>query len=178
MESAEVRILSQHTPGVVVTFLRREASFGVPATAGSSGHDLISCEPRFWLRPRVISRIRTGVRLEIPRGYEGQVRSRSWHASRGIVVANSPGTIDSDYRGEIIVLLQNVSEYHWEEVKPGDRIAQLVFAPVALPSLTFQKFVDADKQPENLERLVANEEPHEEVRIMERGDKGFGSTGK
>src|SRR5262249_5185421 len=80
--------------------------------------------------------VQTGLQLGIPRGYEGQVRPRSgWALRHGVTVLNSPGTIDSDYRGEVMVLLIN----HGEEevlVRPGDRIAQLVLAPVVQGALT------------------------------------------
>lgn len=99
--------------------------------------------------------IPTGLSVEIPRGYEGQVRSRSGLAAKsGIFVLNSPGTIDSDYRGEIQVILANMSEIDFL-VKPGDRIAQLIICPVVRASF----------------------ELAEELSDTERGDGGFGSTG-
>jgi dUTP pyrophosphatase len=92
--------------------------------------------------PGEVAAIPTGIRLEIPRGYEGQVRARSGLAARhAIGVPNAPGTIDADYRGEVIVLLVNFGSRPFV-VRRGDRIAQLVFAPVAraalevVPSLT------------------------------------------
>lgn len=99
--------------------------------------------------------IPTGLVLEIPEGYEGQVRPRSGLAARhGITVLNSPGTIDSDYRGEVCVILIN----HGSEpftVSDGNRIAQLIIAPVV--SCAF---------------LQANS-----IQATERGERGFGSTG-
>lgn len=99
-------------------------------TSGSSGFDLIASVGAF-IQPQETRLIPTGIALSIPRGYEGQVRSRSGLASRGLVVANAPGTIDSDYRGEVFALMLNQSDEVWD-ISPGDRIAQLVFAPVCV----------------------------------------------
>ena len=94
--------------------------------------------------------------LEIPLGYEAQVRPRSGFALKnGVTVLNSPGTIDSDYRGEIGVILINLSQED-VEIHSGDRIAQLVFA--------------------SLEQAVWTEV--ETISETERGEGGFGSTGK
>lgn len=95
-------------------------------TAGASGFDLYACESVL-LHPHVVCPVGTGVFVEIPVGYEGQVRSRSGLAASGVQVYNSPGTIDSDYRGEIRVLLVANTEY---KIMSGDRIAQLVFSRV------------------------------------------------
>src|SRR5262245_41149164 len=100
-------------------------------TEGSAGLDLASAgdEP-VTLGPGARAGIPTGWALEIPAGFEGQVRPRSGLASKaGVTVVNAPGTIDSDYRGELVVLLVNLGrEPH--TISPGDRIAQLVIAPV------------------------------------------------
>ena len=84
----------------------------------------------------------TGLQLSIPRGFEGQVRPRSgWALRHGVTVLNSPGTVDSDYRGEVKVLLVN----HGQEevlVRPGDRIAQLVLCPVARAELAEVSVLD------------------------------------
>jgi len=102
---------------------------------------------------RIIS---TGIHVEIPKGYEGQVRSRSGLAAKqGVFVLNSPGTIDSDYRGEIKVILQNLGVEAFF-IEQGDRIAQLVFSPV-------EQF--------NFEKVF-------KLKETERGSGGFGSTGK
>ena len=107
------------------------------ATEGSAGMDL-----RAFLRRRVtiypMERvlIPTGLFMEIPQGYEGQIRPRSGMALRkGLTVLNSPGTIDSDYRGEIKVLLINLSNEP-QYIVDGDRIAQLVIAPMTQAVLT------------------------------------------
>jgi dUTP pyrophosphatase len=98
----------------------------------------------------------TGLALEIPPGFEGQVRPRSGLAIRaGVTVLNAPGTIDSDYRGELMVLLVNLGEEAYT-ITPGDRIAQLVIAPVTRGEL---------------------EEVSQELSTTQRGDGGFGHTG-
>ncbi len=102
------------------------------------------------------AKIPTGLAIELPEGFEAQVRPRSGLADRhGIALVNSPGTIDSDYRGEIQIILINLGSEAFE-IKPGDRIAQLVIAPVARAVLV------------ELESL--SDTP--------RGDGGFGSTGR
>jgi dUTP pyrophosphatase len=126
------------------------------ATSGSSGYDLASAEDgKLTILPGAVALVRTGLALELPLGLEGQVRSRSGLAARSSVfVLNSPGTIDSDYRGEVKVVLANFGAVPFS-VSPGDRIAQLVF--IQVPSV----------------RLVAVEE----LAPTERGAGGFGSSG-
>lgn len=128
------------------------------ATPGSAGLDLHAYLPTggpFDLAPGERARVATGVSLAIPAGYEGQVRPRSGLAfKQGLTVLNSPGTIDADYRGEIAVLLVN----HGQEnlvIVDGDRIAQLIIAPVADVALCPAAFLPP----------------------TERGAGGFGSTG-
>lgn len=123
------------------------------ATPGAAGYDL-QADADITLHVGEIIKVPTGVSLEIPEGFEGQVRSRSGLASKGVIVVNSPGTIDSDYRGEIQVLLMSLKNTH--EVKKGDRIAQLVFAPVVRVEL-FKSVSCLDE--------------------TERNAGGFGSTG-
>ncbi|HYG62840.1 MAG TPA: dUTP diphosphatase [Thermoanaerobaculia bacterium] len=127
-----------------------------PASPGSAGFDLrAAVDGELVLRPGERALVPTGLRLEIPPGWEGQVRPRSGLALRhGIGVANAPGTIDSDYRGEVGVILINLGESPFS-VNRGDRVAQLVIAPV--------QRVEWD-----------------EVDALEpsaRGEGGFGSTG-
>jgi dUTP pyrophosphatase len=99
------------------------------ATAGAAGADLRSCQ-HVTLLPGERAMVATGVALAIPAGYEGQIRSRSGLASQaGVIVLNQPGTIDSDYRGEIKVLLLNVGSAP-ATIPQGTRIAQIVIAPV------------------------------------------------
>jgi dUTP pyrophosphatase len=100
-------------------------------TAEAAGMDLASAaDAPITLEPGGRAGVPTGWAMELPAGYEGQVRPRSGLALRsGVTVANAPGTIDSDYRGELVVLLVNLGrEAH--VIRPGDRIAQLVVAPV------------------------------------------------
>jgi dUTP pyrophosphatase len=126
------------------------------ATSGSSGYDLASAEDQqLKILPGAVALVRTGWALELPPGLEGQVRSRSGLAARSSVfVLNSPGTIDSDYRGEVKVVLANFGNAPFS-VSPGDRIAQLVF--VQVPNVC----------------LVAVDE----LTATERGAGGFGSSG-
>lgn len=126
------------------------------ATAGSAGADLVAnLDKPLEIPPYGRAAIPTGIRLEIPPGYEGQVRPRSGLAARhGVTLLNAPGTIDSDYRGEVRVILVNLSDESYS-VAPGDRIAQLVIAPVQ--QVTFE--------PSSLG-------------TSERGEGGFGSTGR
>ena len=99
--------------------------------------------------------IPTGLKMEIPLGYEGQVRTRSGlAASHGLIVLNSPGTVDADYRGEVKVILMNFGD-ETVTIERGDRIAQLVIAPVT--------------------QVVIAET--DEVEETTRGEGGFGSTG-
>lgn len=104
------------------------------ATAGAAGADLTACLPdrgALRLPPGARALVPTGLALAIPPGWEGQVRPRSGLALRlGVTVANAPGTIDADYRGELGVLLVNLGADP-AEIRHGDRIAQLVLAPVA-----------------------------------------------
>lgn len=125
-------------------------------TKGSAGLDIranITKDIEIAPMGRVL--IPTGLFVEIPEGYEIQVRPRSGLAiKKGITVLNSPGTIDSDYRGEINVILVNLS-YEFQIIEPGDRIAQLVLAKV-----------------EKIKWEIS-----EALSDTDRGDGGFGSTG-
>jgi dUTP pyrophosphatase len=101
------------------------------ATSGSSGFDLhAAVHAELRIEPGARALVPTGVRIAVPPGCEAQVRPRSGLALRhGVLLPNSPGTIDSDYRGEIQVILLNAGPDPFT-VRRGDRIAQLVFAPV------------------------------------------------
>ena len=101
------------------------------ATAGSSGMDVrASLDVAISLKPLERKLIPTGLFMEIPEGYEVQVRPRSGLAiKQGITCLNTPGTIDSDYRGEIKIILINLSEEE-QVIQPGDRIAQLIVQKV------------------------------------------------
>ena len=126
-------------------------------TSSSAGLDLRAfLLEKIELQPLERILIKTGLFIEIPVGYEAQVRPRSGLALKnGITVLNSPGTIDADYRGEIGVILINLSQEKFE-IQSGDRIAQLVFAQVEQA-----KWEITDTLNETL-----------------RGEGGFGSTGK
>ena len=142
-----------------VRILRLPTNLDLPLpsrqTTGSAGFDLASAEPDFVLAPGERRLVSTGLAVEIPLGIEGQVRPRSGLALRhGITMPNAPGTIDSDYRGEVRVILQNLGSEPVTIVR-GDRIAQLVFARYETPEL-----VDAT-----------------ELEQSSRGAGGFGSTG-
>ncbi|MDR2782872.1 MAG: dUTP diphosphatase [Treponema sp.] len=126
-------------------------------TAGAAGMDIRAflAEPVV-LQPLERMRIPTGFALEIPEGCEAQVRPRSGLAyKQGVTVLNAPGTIDSDYRGEVCVILVNLGQEP-VVINNGDRIAQLVFAPVMRAALE-----ETSSLPET-----------------ERGAGGFGSTGR
>jgi len=115
-------------------------------TPGSSGYDLRAAvdEPCV-VEPGRLCRVPTGFRLEIPQGYEAQVRARSGLAARAqIGVLNGPGTIDSDYRGEVQVLLYNFGDAPFR-IERGDRIAQLVFGRVFHPQLEIRTLSETQR---------------------------------
>lgn len=122
------------------------------ANPTDAGADLMSTET-LEIYPNEQKMIDTGVAVKIPEGYAGFVFNRSSQGKKGITIPHSVGVIDSDYRGNIKIILKNTSEDRYE-IKVGDRIAQLVIMPVLLPT-----FVDAWND-------------------TERGTGGFGSTGK
>lgn len=137
-----------------------DLSLPAPATAGSAGLDLCAAlEGELVLAPGERALVPTGFALAIPPGYEGQVRPRSGLALRhGITLPNAPGTIDSDYRGEVSVILQNGGHEPFV-LRRGERIAQLVIAPVVRAAL--QEVRSAD-----------------ELGSTERADGGFGHSGR
>ena len=119
-------------PGAIVRFKRLRAGAVLPRymTAAAAGMDLASAEGPITIAPGERVAVPTGWGIELPPGTEGQVRPRAGLAMRhGLTLANAPGTIDSDYRGELTVLLVNLGrEPH--VIRQGDRVAQLVVAPV------------------------------------------------
>lgn len=121
---------------VSVRIARQPGSEGLPlpapATSGAAGMDLCAAlDGDRTLQPGERLLVPTGFAIELPEGYEAQVRPRSGLALRqGITVANAPGTVDSDYRGEIKVILIHLGEEAYTLTR-GDRIAQLVVAPVS-----------------------------------------------
>ncbi len=139
---------------LLVRRLRDDAVLPRQAYEGDAGLDLAACE-RVELGPGQRAVVPTGIAVEIPEGYAGFVQPRSGLASRhGITIVNSPGLVDSGYRGEIRVVLLNTDARESFTVEPGARIAQLVIAPVAAPRL-----VEVD-----------------ELATSERGARGFGSS--
>jgi dUTP pyrophosphatase len=106
------------------------------ATEGAAGMDLVAaCEEDITLAPGERYLIPTGFRIEVPSGLEAQIRGRSGLAlKRGLGIPNAPGTIDSDYRGEVCVILINWSDEE-QTIRRGDRIAQMVFSPVVRADL-------------------------------------------
>ena len=118
-------------------------------TEHSSGMDLCAdVESEIILEPGERKLIPTGIALSIPEGYEGQVRPRSGLALReGVTLVNTPGTVDADYRGEVGVLLINLGQQPFK-LKRGDRIAQLVIAPVCRAVLELSDELDATPRNE------------------------------
>ncbi len=144
-------------PAVSIQVLPHGEGLPLPryASAGAAGCDLVSAES-LTIEPGQRVAVPTGVAIALPLGHEAQVRPRSGLALRhGITVANAPGTIDADYRGEVKVILVNLGSGSYE-VQRGDRIAQLVVAPVT--QVTW--------------------EPVPELPDTQRGEGGFGSTGR
>jgi dUTP pyrophosphatase len=138
--------------------LKPGASLPSYATEGAAGLDLAACvvEP-IVIAPGAFVRVPTGIAIALPPGFEGQVRPRSGLAAKhGLTVLNAPGTIDADYRGEVQVLLINHGPDPFT-VSSGDRIAQLVVAPVTRVRV------------ETIEPAELDE--------TNRGSGGFGSTG-
>ncbi len=148
------------SPVIRVRHLPHGVGLPLPAyqSDGAAGMDLLAALPDnmiMVIEPGARDRIPTGLMLELPGGFEAQVRPRSGLAHRhGITVLNAPGTIDADYRGEIQVLLINHGQVPFE-VQRGTRVAQLVFARVEQVTLVL-----ADRLADTA-----------------RGERGFGSTG-
>lgn len=143
----------------VQVYVEPGAQVPVQGTPGAAGWDLRArIDAPLRINPGDRVTVRTGLWLAIPVGFEGQVRPRSGLARRcGVTVANAPGTVDSDYRGEVLVLLVNHGP-RAVVIVPGDRIAQLVIAPVPQVRLSVVSSVEA-------------------LGATVRGEGGFGSTG-
>jgi dUTP pyrophosphatase len=147
---------------LTVRVLRLRHGQGLPLPSYQSAHaaglDLVAAVPDgrpLELAPGARALVPTGLALELPRGHEGQVRPRSGLAHKhGVTVLNAPGTIDADYRGEVMVLLINLGSETFR-IHRGERIAQLVVAPVA-----------------HMEVMAV-----EALGATARGHGGFGSTG-
>ena len=144
---------------VKILVKKSDQNIKLPAykTSGSSGMDLMAyIKNKMTINPGKTAIVPTGIAVAIPKNYEIQIRPRSGLAAKkSISVLNTPGTIDSDYRGEIKIILINFSKKSFV-VKSGDRIAQMILCPVAKGKL---------KEVKNLPKTV-------------RGKGGFGSTGK
>ncbi|MES2464045.1 MAG: dUTP diphosphatase [Armatimonadota bacterium] len=152
------------TVSVKVARLPGAKDLPLPAykTAGAAGMDLYAAVPAdepVTLSPGARAAIPTGLQIAVPQGYEAQVRARSGLAkNHGIAMVNGPGTIDCDYRGEICVIMINTDAAEPFRIQRGDRIAQMIVAPVA--------------QVEWEEQAALSDSE------TERGAGGFGSTGK
>jgi dUTP pyrophosphatase len=147
-------------PVVDIVRLPHNPDLPLPAyeTAGAAGMDLRAAVPEkapLVLRPGARTAVPTGLAFALPEGFEAQVRPRSGLALKsGVTVANAPGTIDADYRGELKVLLVNLGEEDFV-IRRGDRVAQLIIAPVV--QAAWREVGDLD--------------------ATARGAGGFGSTG-
>lgn len=146
--------------GPVVRFTRLDERAKAPhrGSAAAAGWDLHALEA-VTLEPGVIHRIRTGLAVAIPAGHEGQIRARSGLASKGMMLPNGIGTIDADYRGELMVLAGWVGGPDGLTLAAGERIAQMVVMPV--PEVDY---VEVD----SVEALGSTD----------RGEGGFGSSGR
>lgn len=148
-------------PVVPVKIKRLDKDLPLPKymTSGAAGMDIMAAED-FSLLPGQFKLIRTGIAIELPYGYEAQIRPRSGLATKyGVSIINCIGTVDSDYRGEIMVGLVNHNTWNGGatfEAKKGERIAQMVIAEVPYGAL-----IEVDELSET-----------------DRGEGGFGSTGK
>ena len=142
---------------ILVKKFDKSIKLPVYKTSGSSGMDLIAnIQNKIAIYPGRTVLIPSGIAVAIPKNYEIQIRPRSGLAAKkGITVLNTPGTIDSDYRGEIKVILINLSKKTFM-IKSGDRVAQMILCPVAKGKL---------QEVKNLPKTI-------------RGKGGFGSTGK
>ena len=147
-ETAAVPVRVKRLPGA------EDLPLPAYATAGAAGMDVVSAED-VTLAPGARHAVATGLAMAIPHGFEVQVRPRSGLALKhGVTVPNTPGTIDSDYRGELKVIMINLGAEPFA-IRRGDRVAQLVLAPVTQAS-----WLEVDELDETA-----------------RGEGGFGSTG-
>jgi dUTP pyrophosphatase len=142
-------------PTVKFKYLTPHAVLPFYATPGSAGMDLVAAnEETITVFPDATVLVPLGFAMELPPGFEAQVRPRSGLAVKGVAVANSPGTVDSDYRGEMKVILRNHGQTL--HIHKGDRIAQMVIARVVQAKFVIET----------------------ELTETSRGSGGFGSTGK
>ena len=144
-------------PIVKVAKTEPHAKMPTKGSEHAAGWDLYCLEDTI-VSFRTSVKLRTGLRVAIPEGFEGQVRARSSLGSKGLILPHSIGTIDADYRGELFVLMTWIGEGESYKVKSGERIAQLVIAPI--PDVQFAQVEVGD------------------LGDTERGEGGFGSTGR
>ena len=142
---------------VLFAKLDPEASEPTQGSNSAAGWDLRALEDTIVVKGSS-TKIRTGLAVAIPEGWEGQIRSRSSLGAKGMIMPNGVGTIDSDYRGELMVLAKWIGEGDVIELKKGERIAQMLIAPVPITTYKEVRF--------------------EELSKTERGKGGFGSSGK
>ena len=152
--------MAEAAPNLRIFKVRSDAALPRYATDGAAGMDLCAAmDGPVTLEPGARAKLGTGLRFALPPGHEGQVRPRSGLAARhGITVVNAPGTVDEDYRGEVAVLLVNLGQEP-VTIEPGERIAQLVVAPVTRVA-------------------VAEVSSEDALGATGRGEGGFGSTGR
>jgi dUTP pyrophosphatase len=147
--------------GIALRWLEHGRGLAVPRqqTSGAAGVDLAAAlgpEELIEIAPGRSAMIPTGFAIALPEGFEAQIRPRSGLAAKhGVTVLNAPGTVDADYRGEVKVMLINHGQAPFQ-VRRGDRVAQMVVAPVSAVSFIEQETLDD----------------------TERGEKGHGSTGR
>jgi len=144
---------------VEVLFAKLEPAAEAPSqgTKSAAGWDLRALEQTTVKRGKS-TKIRTGLAVAIPEGWEGQIRSRSSLGAKGMIMPNGVGTIDSDYRGELMVLATWIGEGDSITLEKGERVAQLLIAPVPRTTFTEVSFEDLSE--------------------TERGEGGFGSSGR
>ena len=142
---------------VLFAKLDPDASIPTQGSKSAAGWDLRALEDTV-VKKGKSSKIRTGLAVAIPEGWEGQIRSRSSLGAKGMIMPNGVGTIDSDYRGELMVLATWIGEGEKIELSKGERIAQMLIAPVPLTTYREVSF--------------------EELSTTDRGEGGFGSSGR
>ena len=149
--------MQRETVEVLFAKVVPEASQPSQGTKSAAGWDLRALEDTKVFKG-VSAKIRTGLAVAIPEGWEGQIRSRSSLGAKGMIMPNGVGTIDSDYRGELMVLATWIGEGEFIELAKGERIAQMLIAPVPITNYREVSF--------------------EQLSTTERGDGGFGSSGR
>jgi dUTP pyrophosphatase len=149
-----------------------KTNFPERKTIGSVGYDLkASLNKTIKLKPNRVALIGTNIFLDLPENYYAQIVSRSGLALKGLIVLNSPGIIDNDYKGEIKVILMNLYPKK-VIIEDGDRIAQILYCKYE-KNLPIKEVIDTDMY---YNTKIANKK-NEEIKDEVRGKKGFGSTG-